>query len=575
MVANMRSLSSLCLLLICVSLFPGQCAQTPTTSPATNNKETATVAGNVVRLDTGEPLKKAKVILLGTGPESVYVFYLTDEQGHFLFENVPSGPYQLQVFRSGYVETQYGQKKPGAPGAMLTLSRGQRMTDLVCKLARTAAISGHVFDEDGEPVSKAEVLVYRASRQPGKETQNGFDPVLTNDLGEFRIFDLAPGRYYLAVNYRLDDLNLMRSAVPAPKQRLTTGYLPTFYPNTSDSAKAQALSVAPGDEIRSVDFFLRASHLVTVSGRVISAIPVASGTPGYVTLAPRGSGMTNAVRGLDDNFDLKDGSFTIRDVPPGSYVLFASWSDRESRVSHQASRQLEVGDSDVDGVTITISRGVDITGHVNWEGAPPSDLQRLHVMLHSLNEYPDGLPSQPLKPDGTFQFKNVPEGTYRPTISLYGPDATSFLKSVRYGTSSVTDSGFTVQPGVDASLELTMSSRSAQLSGAVFDADSLPAPGVYVVLIPDPPHRNIHEKYRSTTTDQNGKLTLNGIAPGDYKLFSWDSIEQSGWYDADWTDPEWLKPYETKGESIHLDEADKKSVNLTVIETHNESPISN
>jgi hypothetical protein len=79
------------------------------------------------------------------------------------------------------------------------------MTDLVFKVARTAAISGHVLDEDGEPVSKAEVLVYRASRQPGKETQNGFDPVLTNDLGEFRIFDLAPGRYYLAVNYRLDD----------------------------------------------------------------------------------------------------------------------------------------------------------------------------------------------------------------------------------------------------------------------------------------------------------------------------------------------------------------------------------
>jgi hypothetical protein len=73
MVANMRSLSTLCLLLISASFFPSQCAQSPTTSPATN-KETATVAGNVVRLDTGEPLKKAKVILLGTGPEGVYVF---------------------------------------------------------------------------------------------------------------------------------------------------------------------------------------------------------------------------------------------------------------------------------------------------------------------------------------------------------------------------------------------------------------------------------------------------------------------------------------------------------------------
>jgi len=273
----MRSLSVVCLLLISASLFPGRCAQSPAASTALN-KENATVAGNVLRLDTGGPLKKAEVILLGTGPEGVYVFYLTDEQGHFLFENVPPGPYQLLVSRSGYIEAHYGQKKPGAPGAMLTLSRGQRMTDLVFKVARTAAISGHVLDEDGEPVSKAEVLVYRASRQPGKETQNGFDPVLTNDLGEFRIFDLAPGRYYLAVNYRLDDS--MRPAVPAPKQKLTTGYLPSYYPNTSDSAKAQALSVAPGDEIRSVDFFLHASHLVTVSGRVISVIPVASGTSG-------------------------------------------------------------------------------------------------------------------------------------------------------------------------------------------------------------------------------------------------------------------------------------------------------
>ena len=568
----MRSLSILCLLLISASSFPSQCAQSPAASTAPN-KENATVAGNVLRLDTGEPLKKAKVILLGTGPEGVYVFYLTDEQGHFLFENVPPGPYQLQVFRSGYIEAQYGQKKPGAPGAMLTLSRGQRMTDLVFKLARTGAISGHVFDEDGEPVSKAEVLVYRASRQPGKETQNGFDPVLTNDLGEFRIFDLAPGRYYLAVNYRLEDP--MRPAAPASKQKLTTGYLPSYYPNTSDSAKAQALSVAPGDEIRSVDFFLRPSHLVTVSGRVISAIPVASGTSGYVTLAPRGSGMTNAVRGLDDNFDLKDGSFAIRDVPPGSYVLFASWSDRESRESHHASRQLDVGISDVDGVIIAISRGVDIAGHVNWEGAAPTDLQRLHVALHSIEENPFGPPNQLVKPDGTFQFRNVPEGTYRPSASVYGPDPSSFLKSARYGTSSVTDSGFTVQPGADASLELTMSSRTAQLNGAVLDPDSLPASGVHVVLIPDPPHRGIHEKYRSATTDQNGKFTLNGIAPGDYKLFSWDSVEQSGWYEADWSDPEWLKPYETKGESIHLEEGDRKSMNLTVIETRSDSSASN
>jgi hypothetical protein len=159
---------------------------------------------------------------------------------------------------------------------------------------------------------------------------------------------------------------------------------------------------------------------------------------------------------------------------------------------------------------------------------------------------------------------------------LYGPDANAFLKAARYGTSSITAAGFAVQPGTDASLELTMSSRVAQINGVVVDANSLPAAGSTVVLIPDPPHRDTHEKYKSTTTDQNGRFNLTGLSPGDYKLFSWDSAEESDEEDpAEWLDPDWLKPYETKGESIHLDEADRKSVNLTLIETRSDSPASN
>ncbi len=59
-------------------------------------------------------------------------------------------------------------------GAMLTLVSGQRLTDLVFKLSRTASISGHVFDEDGEPIAKAGVQVYRASLREGKEQQNNY-----------------------------------------------------------------------------------------------------------------------------------------------------------------------------------------------------------------------------------------------------------------------------------------------------------------------------------------------------------------------------------------------------------------
>jgi hypothetical protein len=569
----MRSLSILCLLLISASSFLSQCAQSPTTSPAAS-KETATVAGNVLRLDSGEPLKKAKVILLGSGgSDALYVFYLTDEGGHFLFENVPPGSYHLQVSRNGYVDAEYGQKKPGARGAMLTLVSGQRLTDLVFKLSRTASISGHVFDEDGEPIAKAGVQVYRASQREGKEQQNNYEPNLTNDLGEFRIFDLAPGRYYLAVNYRVEET--MRSAAPAPKQKLDTGYQTSYYPNTSDPSKAQAISVGPGDEVRSVDFILRSSHLVTVSGKLINLIPATAEAWGDVSLNPRGSGLVKAAQDLSDHFKLKDGNFVIRNVPPGSYYLYASWSERDAREWHHARRELDVGNTDLDGVTITVSNGVDIPGRVTWEGGPPGDLQFLHVRLHPLEENPDGFPGQMVKPDATFQFKNIPEGAYRPVVSMGGLEENFFLKSVHYGTALVTGSGFTAQPGVNAFLELTLSTRAAHLNGVVLTAESLPAVGAAVVMIPDPPRRIVKELFKSVTTDQNGKFSINGIAPGDYKLFSWDSVEEAEWYNADWYDPDWLKPYETKGEAVHLDESDRKAVNLTVIETRSDSSASN
>lgn len=568
----MKLFPILCLSLFAASASYGQTGQTPPASPAPN-KENATVAGNVLRLDTSEPLKKAKVILQSHAGDPFSDFCLTDEQGHFLFEKVPPGAYDLSVSRNGYVDAEYGQKKPGTPGAVLALASGQRMTDLVFKLARAGAISGHVFDEDGEPISKAEVITYRASKKPGKEQRNDYQPVLTNDLGEFRIFDLAPGHYYLAVNYRSQEHVRLRSELA--KQKFNPGYLPSYYPNTNDSAKAQAISVGPGDDIRSVDFFLRPSHLVTVSGKVINTVPASSLAWTSVSLYPRGSGLVDAAQDLSDNFQLKDGSFVIRNVPPGSYYLSAGWAERESREWHHAQRELDVGNTDIDGVTITISRGTDIPGHLSWEGAPASDSQDLYIRLQPLEENEMRFLGQTPKQDGTFQFKNVPEGTYRPVVSLRGPEGNFYLKSARYGTASVTEAGITVQPGADSSLELILSSRAAHLDGVILNADSLPAFGVHVALIPDPPHRSAKERYKSAVTDQNGKFSMLGITPGDYKLFSWDSVEESDWYDADWLDPEWLKPYETKGESVHLEEGDQKSVNLTLIETRSDSSASN
>jgi Carboxypeptidase regulatory-like domain len=567
----MRFRDLLCLFLLTAALAP---CQTVTSVPATASaKQSATVAGQVLRVDTSEPIKKAQVSLQSHTGDAFSVFRLTDEQGHFMFENVPPGPYDLHVERNGFVDAEYGQKKPGAPGAILTVSVGQRITDLVLKLARGASISGHVIDEDGKPVAHAEVIVYRAAHQSGKEERNSYDPVSTNDLGEYRVFDLAPGRYFIAVNYRIVERNGRHSAFD--RNNFNPGYLPTYYPNTTDAARAATITVNPGDEIRSIDFMMRPGHLVTVSGRVINTVPgIPRSGGGSVGLYPRASGLADAAQDLYSSFSFKDGRFSIANVPPGSYYLDAGWFDRDGRESHRGRRVLDVGTSDIEDITVTISRSIDIAGRVLWEGTPTAGVQDLFIRLRPMNEGEIGSLGNLAKSDGSFVLKNVSVGTYWPIVSANGTSGNLFLKTVRYGTASVSESSFTVQSSSDVVLELILSSRVAQLTGVVLHSDSLPASGITVVLIPDPPRRNMKEHYKSVTTDQNGKFSMLGIAPCDYKVFSWDP-DQGDPEDAEWFDAAWLKPYEPKGETVHLEESDNKSVNLTLIETKPDSTLAN
>lgn len=131
------------------------------------SSEKCTVAGTVVRLDSGAVLKKATVVLRSPEGGGKSVFAITDDQGHFRFENIEAGSYSLDASHNGFVTSLYGQKKPKNPGANLTLAPGQKMTDVVFKLLRSASISGHVMDEDGEPLPYVQVTPYQTSSRRG------------------------------------------------------------------------------------------------------------------------------------------------------------------------------------------------------------------------------------------------------------------------------------------------------------------------------------------------------------------------------------------------------------------------
>src|SRR5207249_5473792 len=89
----------------------------------------------------------------------------------------------------------------------------------------------------------------------------------TNDLGEYRIFGLAPGRYYVSATYRggmMMEMAVDRSAGQQPEE----DYVPTYYPGTTDAASAATVEATPGAQVRGIDFTLSKTRTVRIKGRV-------------------------------------------------------------------------------------------------------------------------------------------------------------------------------------------------------------------------------------------------------------------------------------------------------------------
>jgi hypothetical protein len=111
--------------------------------------------------------------------------------------------------------------------------------------------------------------------------------------------------------------------------------------------------------------------------------------------------------------------------------------------------------------------------------------------------------------------------------------------------------------GGSANLEITVSSRGARVQGQVLSQDDLPVVGAWVVVIPDEEKRKFLRLYKSGLTDQYGHFEIRGLAPGKYKVFNWESVEEQAW-----EDPDFLKEYEDKGKEIEVVDGDQESLEL-------------
>lgn len=531
-------------------------AQASKTTP-TPKEDQCHITGMVVKLAGSEPLRKTRVSLQSVDDRTRTIAVVTDVGGRFELKGLDPGRYRLRASRLGYVTYEYGQRKPDDPGAVLTLRAGQEMKDILFRLIPSAVIAGRILDEDGEPLPGVSVSAPREVYAKGKRSLSTKATVETNDLGEYRLFGLAPGRYFVSAVFphwnRFGSADNAEDPTADPQ-----GYAKMYYPGTPEAARASSFSIKAGEEIPSVEILMRQVLVYRIRGRVYNQITHKPGIGTNIILTAKNQNHEWDAGYQQASVQKQDASFEIPEVMPGSYALTAFWFD-EGKI-YSTTSSIDVGNADVEGIAVTIAPGMNINGQILWEGKPSLEKDELTVMPMPVDLSIVFQGRARVNQGNFFTLKDIGDGIYNAVVEGQSKDC--YIKDVRYAGSSALEDGFTVVRGAAASLEIVISSHGATVQGNVSDADGLPAAGVWAVLVPSAPHRSQNRLYKAQTTDQYGHFILKGIAPGDYQLLSWDEVEDGAWEDADF-----LKPFEEKGEKVTVEESDSKSVNITTVKT--------
>lgn len=513
------------------------------------------IEGQVVDSVTGAPIRKVLVRLNPTaGSRGEAIGVLTDADGRFTFTGTEPATSTLflehPVYRSRFIPEQGTNEQP------ITVGPGESRTGLVLKLVPFGVLTGRILDEDGDPVLYAQVELLSFSytdlgRELGTRHRGS-----TNDLGEYRIVGVRPGRYYLRVTppqprVGRDDLRILNS----PGTNLLT-----FYPASPDLQGASMLLVGPGQKLDGADITLRRGTLATVRGRVICPQP---NNNCFISVhRDMGSDSTGWGLPVTEN----DGHFTIRNLPPGNYTVSAEVVTGNTQSSARAT--IQVGTEDIEGIELRPVPSFDVRGRLRFDGTPVGGSTQISVRM--------------TRQDRRATFGRLNEDNSEFVVPNVAPDTWAlnvmtpreiYVKSIRIGQKEYLDQQVDLKAGPPAEpVVVTFGTNIARVEGTVdLAGQSLPALAG-AVLIPTrnssmasaPVTQDTNRMYqlsRETTIKPDGRFEFPQVAPGTYRVYAW----AKGNLTAALFDPDYLKPYVSYGADVTVGEGGQASVTVKLI----------
>jgi hypothetical protein len=544
---------------------------------------TGRIRGRVLTSDGAGPIRRAQVRI--SGPDVAPKAALTDSEGRFEFRELPAGRFTLQATKSGFVNVQYGQTRPFESGKPIELADKQALDNADISMPRGSVIAGRIVDEFGDAIPDVAVSAMRQTWQNGRRrlVPSPGRVAQTNDLGQFRIYGLPPGDYYVSATMRggleMTDMELTMLSgastgagptASAPK----SGYSSTYYPGTANVAEAQRITLTHGQESPSADFALVAVRLAKVSGIVIGSDgkPLEGAAVSVMPVNREFGGML----GQQSARSAKDGSFTLNSVAPGDYSLQARsmqvmTSTQGDNVmmfravsmgggeSESGSTPLAVAGEDVSGVMLTTSKGGSATGQLVFDGPKPQSQGSIRIMSMPVDSDGPTLGggAATAKDDGTFELKGLMGSRL---IRLSAPPGWT-LKAVRLNGTDITDVGTEFKTGETTSgLEVELTNKATSVSGSATASDGSLLKDYSVVIFSETPEHwrlPMTRWVTGTRPDQDGRFKVQNLPAGAYLAIAVEYLPQG-----EWGDPELLDRLKSKGKRFTLGDGATETLDL-------------
>jgi hypothetical protein len=495
----------------------------------------------------------------------------TDSNGHFVLADLEAGTYSLRAVADGYAQQDFNTR-PGVQSGMMAqvnLSAGQAAKDVTFRLTPGGTVSGRVTGSNGESLVNMEVSLLRSMYNPdGRKTMSQIATAQTNDRGEYRLFWVAPGSYFLSV---------AGSNRPIPGVPFRPGagskYPRVFYPGETDPEAAVRVDVQPASELSGIDFRLVEQPTFRIRGRVIDSISGQLPSRGVsIVIDPRDSVIGGGMTLSSSAYNPADGSFEFVAVPSGAYTIHAQLPvnarpepGQPFPTAPNATASVDVRGADVDGVVLNFVPPVSISGRIRVDGESAAvDFSRMSVSLRpamlGVWVAPMPRPAQ-AKADGSFTIDGIASGDYQVQFSpmvASGPQGGVYVKSAMIGGVDVLGHSLTIAGPVSGSLDIVLGKSSDRVTGTVHRESQGTLQGIQIVLAPD--QRDRHDLYKLTIADTNGHFAFPTLPPGSYKVFAFEGIESYSWLD-----PDALRAYESAGTPITVSNASDLTLNLKAI----------